>query len=314
MILIYKVVNKCNDKIYIGQTVNTIPIRRTQHFHEAKYSRTEYVFHKALKKYGEENFKWEVVCKCRNNKVSDFLEEFFINRFNSFYGNGKGYNMTNGGRGFTGRHHSKETKKILKEKNSGRTQTQETKEKISEGLKKVYKSGERINAMGMLGKKQSKKTRKKMSSSAIGNTNGSKIWNAIYDGENIEIKNLTMWCKENSYPFQKAQWRIKHDIDLKEGELKGRPKTWNVICDGKETSIKNLSKWCRENNYSEPNARYRIIHGIDLMEEGIIGRPKTWNFKYKGKEISIKNLNEWCSRNNYYMQKAKYKIEKGMSL
>lgn len=267
MALIYKVVNKTNGKIYIGQTVNTLTQRKSGHYHEAKYGKTNYVFHKALKKYRRKDFEWKVVCKCKSGNVADFLEEIFIKKFNSFYGNGNGYNMTEGGRGFNGRHHSEKTKKLLKEKNSKLRHSKKSKNKISESLKKAYESGERIYKSGMLGKKHSKETKKKIREKTIGNTRGARIWNVIIDGKETTIKNLTEWCEENNYPFHRAKHRIKNNIDLSKKEITGSPKTYRIKYEGKYIVIKNLTKWCRENNYSVYKARYRFKNDIDLKEK-----------------------------------------------
>lgn len=58
---IYKITNKINGKIYIGQTINTPEYRMQQHFREARsVARTNYgIFHNAILEYGETNFSVE---------------------------------------------------------------------------------------------------------------------------------------------------------------------------------------------------------------------------------------------------------------
>lgn len=53
------------------------------------------IFHKALKKYGKENFYWEVLGEYDDDKL-DYWENFWIEEKESFYTLGKGYNMTKG--------------------------------------------------------------------------------------------------------------------------------------------------------------------------------------------------------------------------
>lgn len=53
--IIYKVTNKVNNKVYIGQTVNSIDYRMKQHYKDTK--RDNYYFHNALRKYKVEDFK-----------------------------------------------------------------------------------------------------------------------------------------------------------------------------------------------------------------------------------------------------------------
>lgn len=55
--IIYKVTNKINNKIYIGQTINSLEHRRKQH--EKDCRRNKYYnnrFYNALIKYGFDNF------------------------------------------------------------------------------------------------------------------------------------------------------------------------------------------------------------------------------------------------------------------
>ena len=56
--IIYKVTNLINGKIYIGQSINTLEYRKSQHEREAKCNKRKTIyFHLALLKYGFENFK-----------------------------------------------------------------------------------------------------------------------------------------------------------------------------------------------------------------------------------------------------------------
>ena len=58
--IIYKVTNIINNKIYIGQTIHSLNIRKSQHerSHEYEYKTA---FSNAIKKYGKENFIWEII-------------------------------------------------------------------------------------------------------------------------------------------------------------------------------------------------------------------------------------------------------------
>ena len=55
--IIYKITNKLNGKVYIGQTVGSLQARWKAHLR----SRDNAVFHKALRKYGAENFTVEQI-------------------------------------------------------------------------------------------------------------------------------------------------------------------------------------------------------------------------------------------------------------
>lgn len=112
---IYKCVNNINKKIYIGYTHKHLEKRIIEH-KSASTKRSEYLLHKAIRKYGFENFSWEIVFESFDKKYALCeLENHFINEYNSFYLNGCGYNMTLGGQGgMSGKTHSDETKEKMK--------------------------------------------------------------------------------------------------------------------------------------------------------------------------------------------------------
>lgn len=87
---IYKVTNKINGKVYIGQSVD-IGRRWRQHM----TAEDDIYFHKAIQKYGVENFEWEVIEKCKKKDL-DERESYWIEYYDSF---NKGYNCTRGGDG-----------------------------------------------------------------------------------------------------------------------------------------------------------------------------------------------------------------------
>lgn len=94
--IIYKYTNKINNKIYIGQTIRPLEVRHKRHLKDSEHDNL--YFHRALRKYGEENFTLEVI---EDNIEKDKLDEreiYWIKYYNSFYLNGKGYNMTEGGK------------------------------------------------------------------------------------------------------------------------------------------------------------------------------------------------------------------------
>ena len=91
MIGIYKIQNLINGKVYIGQSINI-----ERRFHQHKYDDSQNsVIHRAIKKYGIENFSFEVIEEC-NYKDLDEREIFWIKYYNSSNKN-NGYNLTLGG-------------------------------------------------------------------------------------------------------------------------------------------------------------------------------------------------------------------------
>lgn len=77
-------------------TKPTLDERKLKHLKDAKYGSNLY-FHRALQKYGIDNFKWCIVENNVNNSILGEREKFWIEYHNTYYKNEKGYNMTFGG-------------------------------------------------------------------------------------------------------------------------------------------------------------------------------------------------------------------------
>lgn len=106
--LIYLVTNIKNGKTYVGQTIHSLARRRIQHIQKSKRQIGSYfsLLHKAIRKYGIDNFVWRVLEKCTQGELNK-REQFYIQQYRS-YCNVGGYNLTLGGDnnfGSTGRHH-----------------------------------------------------------------------------------------------------------------------------------------------------------------------------------------------------------------
>jgi group I intron endonuclease len=96
--IIYKVTNLKNGKIYIGKTKKTITERQKSHFQEIKRNRTISLFYSAIKKHGIASFIWEEIDSSASEEELNYLERYWIQWFRS---NNKrfGYNLTTGGDG-----------------------------------------------------------------------------------------------------------------------------------------------------------------------------------------------------------------------
>lgn len=86
---IYKIENLINKKIYVGQSID-IEERWKKHIS----ANDNFVIHKALHKYGKENFSFQIIEECPLEKL-DERERYWINFYNSLLPNG--YNMIPGG-------------------------------------------------------------------------------------------------------------------------------------------------------------------------------------------------------------------------
>jgi group I intron endonuclease len=202
-IVIYKYTSPSN-KSYIGQTSMPIMERFNAHCSQARQG-SEFMFHQAIRKYGEENFTIEILEEdLEDTTTADKAECYWIKYFDTFK---NGYNMTEGGHGRErGWNHSDESKQKMSEKakdrtpwnkgktgvqeawnkgkkltddqkiNMGHLHTDETKKKLSEqkaGIKlskehkKAISEGNKGEKNGMFGRKQSEETKQKIREKAL---------------------------------------------------------------------------------------------------------------------------------------------------
>lgn len=102
--IIYKATNLVNGKIYIGQTVRQFEVRKNRHINDAFKCNSTTAFHRALRKYGNANFNWEVIDISETEEELNQKEVYWISFYNSYalVENSNGYNMTIGGDGVSG--------------------------------------------------------------------------------------------------------------------------------------------------------------------------------------------------------------------
>lgn len=92
---IYKIENKINHKIYIGQSKD-IALRWKHHEWEANNCNQvqyNYTIHRAFRKYGLSNFDFTILEECKPEQL-DEREQYYIQLYDSLY---NGYNETTGG-------------------------------------------------------------------------------------------------------------------------------------------------------------------------------------------------------------------------
>lgn len=95
--LIYKIENLVNGKVYIGQTVKTFKRRIGQHLSGLRLSKhTNDHLQKAFNKYGESSFSFELIVETKHIHNLDDLERFWIDFYNST-DHQFGYNNESGG-------------------------------------------------------------------------------------------------------------------------------------------------------------------------------------------------------------------------
>lgn len=83
---VYKITNTINNKVYIGQSVN---IYKRWNCHKAYGTNRwqdsperDYPLYRAMRKYGVENFTFEIISSCSVEELND-MEEHYIRKYNS---------------------------------------------------------------------------------------------------------------------------------------------------------------------------------------------------------------------------------------
>lgn len=93
--LIYIIINSINEKVYIGQTIQTLEKRWQGHCRKAcSKNESDMKIKRAICKYGKENFSIKEIERC-NIEELDEREAYYISYYNSYY---NGYNSTKGGK------------------------------------------------------------------------------------------------------------------------------------------------------------------------------------------------------------------------
>ena len=184
--IVYKITNKVNNKIYIGLTNKSLQKRWKAHCNSAFSKNDPYVFHKAIRKYGEDSFKKEILESDLTEDDAKEKEIFYIKKFNSYYLNGHGYNMTYGG----------ETNSHLKgEKNPGARLTNNEALQIIELLKDPTMTYSQIL----------KKINKEPDENLL------RIVSSINKGENYNFPNI-------KYPIREDSRKMEYYSKLRSGD------------------------------------------------------------------------------------------------
>lgn len=166
MIGIYKITNKINNKSYIGQSNN---VERRLKEHKCIEHETNKSLKLAYKKYGIENFEFEILEECKLKELNE-KEIYYIDMLKPQY------NRTSGGEGSPNHKMSEETREVLKQKGKEfwNNLDDETKKKIIAKNLKRPKIGHKVSEetreklrQHNLGKKQSEETIEKRKQTMI---------------------------------------------------------------------------------------------------------------------------------------------------
>jgi len=197
--IIYQVTSNVHtkNKIYIGKTIRTLKQRQWEHYNSAFNKNSQTYFHRALRKYNKNNFKWKTIHQCKNEKELNETEIYYIDELNSFK---NGYNMTpggDGGAGMLGKKHSLETRKKISEGNKGKKYSK----KVCKKMSKAHSGKNHY----MYGKEHSKETRKKIS-----DTNSDMWLITTPDNKEILFKSLSKFCKQNNLNYSGVKGAVRN--------------------------------------------------------------------------------------------------------
>ncbi len=247
--VIYQAKNKINGKVYVGQTIGNLDRRKSDHLSSVKSIRYDSYFHNAIRKYGKDNFVWEIIEECNTIEELNEREKYWIEILDSISPNG--YNLMSGGR--NSMHHEKtkvEMSEIRKGKYCGKKHPRYGKKHTKETLKKMSESKQGENHP-MFGKNHTRKSLKKMREAA--------------QGENHPMYGKT--GKDNpNYGKTHTEETLKKMSEAQQGESNPRAKLT-------EADVLDIRKWYKEGmSYKEISE----IKSVTQENVGCIVKYKTW--------------------------------------
>lgn len=182
MYYLYRITNILNNKVYIGQS-NKENERWRQHKYFARQDEPVQYIHRAMKKYGTNNFVYEVIVVCRTREDADETEKQLVIQYDS-RNKEHGYNIALGGNvtwqsglpphmyPMYGKHHTEESRQKISESNMGKKipHSEEWSGKVSASLTGhvVTEETRQKISQSKLGSHYSEDARKKMSESKMG--------------------------------------------------------------------------------------------------------------------------------------------------
>ena len=172
---VYCHTNKVNGKKYFGITSRPVEDRwKNGH----GYRSNQIYFYRAIEKYTWDGFDHEIIARSLSELEAKEMEAELIALYKTncrrYYNPTYGYNMTDGGDGSSGRTHTEETRNKISDALVGREISEETKRKMSESKKGILFSEEHKTNISnsQIGREVTEETRKKISDSRIGRFTG----------------------------------------------------------------------------------------------------------------------------------------------
>ena len=132
-----------NGKNYIGLTTTSLQQRKKEHQQNAKNKNNIRSLYNALRKHKmEDTFELIEIDSADTQEELCKKEIDYIQQYDSYFKNGKGYNMTYGGEGTFGYEYTTEDREKMSEAKKKHYENPEAREKQSEAQKKHYEKPE----------------------------------------------------------------------------------------------------------------------------------------------------------------------------
>jgi group I intron endonuclease len=209
--IIYKIENKINGRIYIGQTKQDLNKRIFEHVN----NNGKMYIQNAIRKHNIKSFVFLEIDRAYSRNELNEKEKYWIKKLNCKYPNG--YNLTNGGEGgatWTGGHHTEEAKEKLRIANTGRKQSEEEKKKraISNSGKKRSKTTKHKQSLAAKGKPKSKESIAKRSKTRFDKTGPNKIVSCKGCNKIMELR------PNDNRKYCNWECRVLHQINPMKGK------------------------------------------------------------------------------------------------
>ncbi len=207
--LIYQIKNKINNKIYIGQTIQSLNKRWRSHIWECTTQVSNMAITKAIVKYGVANFDITVICEATSQDDLNNKEIYYIKYFNSMTPNG--YNLTSGGR--VNYIISDETRKKISNSNKGHFVSEETRKKLSESHMGHVVSEETKLKLSIINKNKTIPDKVRIAASI----KSSKTYILLKNNVLYVITNMRKFAKENNHQITNLSSLATGKIEIYKG-------------------------------------------------------------------------------------------------
>ena len=265
--IIYKVTNKINNKVYIGQTTLSLDERRKYHYKESRRKNDTTYFHNALNKYHYEDFVWEILeDNIDNIDTLNEKEIYYISKYNSTDRN-VGYNLKAGG-------------------NGGGTNSESTKNKIGITTKEKWSNPEIAERM-LDGLRRGTETVKKQ---ALANFKQSicKYCGKEFTYRPMDMNYSPRFCSKECLSLFRKNNNKGLIAATKVNKIKHQQQNISII--------NAISLWLKDNGYKLQNIKYNKLQNIfdelkvitSLQDERSIMRP----FNINSRKLFIKELSK----------------------